>query len=213
MSFETQRHRGTQRSSGSVTQSSRVAPKVLGVHLEKREPPPKSPARQIPLPHTRLTPDTQCSSENCPYRACVVVGGADPGLHPGLMELALRAVNTAWLFPAIFGFLQHHRLRTGHRPIPPTFGPHLKRYGASRPVTTGNFSIHHRTARAVPLKVAGIGLAPSVLKVRGHPLATNAPAAPDWKRRECRGRRDVWICRRPAVNGHANSAAPSNKSR
>jgi hypothetical protein len=37
-----------------------------------------------------------------------------------------------------------------------------KRYGASRPVTTGNFSIHHRTARAVPLKVGAIGVEHSV---------------------------------------------------
>jgi hypothetical protein len=44
--------------------------------------------------------------------------------------------------------------------MPPTFGLNLKRYGASRPVTTGGFSIPHRTARAVPLKVGGIGLAP-----------------------------------------------------
>ena len=39
----------------------------------------------------------------------------------------------------------------------PTFGLNLKRYGASRPVTTGDFSIPHRTARAVPLKAGGIG--------------------------------------------------------
>jgi hypothetical protein len=66
-------------------------------------------------------------------------------------------------------------------------GPHLnhiphhilKRYGASRPVTTGNFSIHHRTARAVPRKVGGIGLTPSERKVPSYTHATNTPAAPD----------------------------------
>ena len=47
----------------------------------------------------------------------------------------------------------------GWRAMPPAFGLNLKRYGASRPVTTGDFSIPHRTARAVPLKVGGSGLA------------------------------------------------------
>ena len=35
--------------------------------------------------------------------------------------------------------------------MPPAFGSKLKRYGASRPVKTGTFSIHHRKAHAVPL--------------------------------------------------------------
>jgi hypothetical protein len=29
--------------------------------------------------------------ESCPYRASIFVGGAYPGLHPGLVELALQA--------------------------------------------------------------------------------------------------------------------------
>ena len=48
-------------------------------------------------------------------------------------------------------------MRPGESPIPPAFGFNLKRYGASRPVTTGDFRIHHRTARAVPLKAGAIG--------------------------------------------------------
>jgi hypothetical protein len=47
------------------------------------------------------------------------------------------------------------------RKVPPAFGFNLKRHGASRPVTTGNFSIHHRTARAVPLKAGAIGPTPA----------------------------------------------------
>ena len=43
MSFETQRHRGTQRSGGSIMQSYQGASKALGVHLGKREPPPNHP--------------------------------------------------------------------------------------------------------------------------------------------------------------------------
>jgi hypothetical protein len=53
---------------------------------------------------------------------------------------------------------QNHR--PGARPLPPAFGSKSKRYRGSRPVTTGNFSIHHRTARAVPLEVSGIERAP-----------------------------------------------------
>ncbi|MEY3457090.1 MAG: hypothetical protein RL215_247, partial [Planctomycetota bacterium] len=41
--------------------------------------------------------------------------------------------------------------------MPRTFGFNLKRYGASRPVTTEEFSIRHRTACTVPLKVRAIG--------------------------------------------------------
>jgi hypothetical protein len=47
------------------------------------------------------------------------------------------------------------------RKVPPAFGFNLKRHGASRPVTTGNFSIHHRTARAVPLKAGAIRPTPA----------------------------------------------------
>jgi hypothetical protein len=50
-----------------------------------------------------------------------------------------------------------HPSPDGSGPMPPTFGLNLKRYGASCPVTTGNFSIHHRTARTVPLKAGGLG--------------------------------------------------------
>ena len=44
----------------------------------------------------------------------------------------------------------------GWRAMPPAFGLNLKRYGASRPVTTGQFRPPHRTARAVPLEVGGL---------------------------------------------------------
>jgi len=44
MGFETQRHRGTQRSGVIATQSCQAASKALGGHHGKREP------RQIPRP-------------------------------------------------------------------------------------------------------------------------------------------------------------------
>jgi hypothetical protein len=74
------------------------------------------------------------------------------------MELALQAANTAGLLRATIKFLRHHRLLTAYRP--PAFGNKSKRYGASRPVTTGNFSIHHRTARAIPLQAGGVERSP-----------------------------------------------------
>jgi hypothetical protein len=42
-------------------------------------------------PRGRWTGVARAVAENCPYRACVFVGRADPGLHPGLVELALQA--------------------------------------------------------------------------------------------------------------------------
>ena len=83
MGFETQRHRGTQRSDGSATQSCQVASEVLGVHPENRGPPAKSPAPQSPLPPTQLTPNTQRSSENCPYRAKLPGGDLTWHFMPG----------------------------------------------------------------------------------------------------------------------------------
>jgi hypothetical protein len=68
----------------------------------------KSPAPQSELPHTRLTPNTQRSTENCPDRAKLHAGRSDLAFHARLMELALQAANTVELLPATFGFLQHH---------------------------------------------------------------------------------------------------------
>ncbi len=48
-------------------------------------------SKLIPPPRGRWRGVSGAVAENCPYRACVFVGGADPGLHPGLMELALQA--------------------------------------------------------------------------------------------------------------------------
>ncbi len=59
------------------------------------------------------------------------------------------------------------------RSMPPAFGSNWKRNGASRPVTTGNFSIHHRTARAVPPKAGGIGR--EVWSGRGVSQTTHRP--------------------------------------
>jgi hypothetical protein len=83
MGFETQRHKGTQRSGGSATQSCHGASKALGLHPGKREPPGKSPASHSPLPHTRLTPTTQRSPENCPYRAKLPRGDVTWHFMPG----------------------------------------------------------------------------------------------------------------------------------
>ena len=41
------------------------------------------------------------------------------------------------------------------------FGCNSKRYGASRPVTTRNFSIHHRAARTLPLKAGTLCVPPA----------------------------------------------------
>ena len=50
-----------------------------------------------------------------------------------------------------------------------TFGFSLKRYGASRPVSTRNESPHHRTACAIPQKVGAIRLTPTGRGCAGLP--------------------------------------------
>jgi hypothetical protein len=65
MGFETQRHRGTQRSGVVATQSCQGASKALEVHPEGAST-GKSRVPQGPLLHTWVTPNTQRSSENCP---------------------------------------------------------------------------------------------------------------------------------------------------
>jgi hypothetical protein len=84
MGFETQRHRGTQRKVMEAAQRTRarVRPKPSGF-TPKSANPAKSPAPQSPLPHTRLTPNTQRSAENCPYRAKLHGGGLTWHCMPG----------------------------------------------------------------------------------------------------------------------------------
>jgi len=64
-------------------QSRQVAPKSVGGSPRKARAPAKSPAVQIPLPHTRVTPNTQRSPENCPYRAKLSRGGLTWHFMPG----------------------------------------------------------------------------------------------------------------------------------
>ncbi len=65
------KHRGTEEHRGVVaaqTNRVRVRPNPSGFTSESAGP-AKSRAPQRPLPHNRLTPNTQRSSESCPYRA------------------------------------------------------------------------------------------------------------------------------------------------
>lgn len=69
-------------------------------------------------------------------------------------------INAGGPTPVVPFRTESHRFNTFHglTPNAPAFGFKLKRFGASRSVSTRTESPHHRTARAIRLKVGAIGL-------------------------------------------------------
>jgi hypothetical protein len=83
MGFE---HRGTEEHRGVVAAEgirTSVRPKPSEFTSESASTPPDQRVPQSPLLHIRLTPNTQCSAENCPYRAKLPGGGLTWHFMPG----------------------------------------------------------------------------------------------------------------------------------